>query len=319
MKPTKLVQLEREPGEQSEYDKDVWDLRKLGIAINLSRADYKLNFTRITQTWLRQAAKKLAKYTLSTKSASNTTAKLLALKDFSAFLNKSAPSIQPVDINRPIIVEYLSYLSSRKLAVQTRRNHICYLSIFLDLCNQEGWADIKRSGLIHRGDIPKQEKYQPRYIPKEVVDQLNQHLDCLPPYILRMVLILQETGRRVGEVCTMPFNCLMQDAQGDWFLRHYQSKMKKEKSIPISKELVAVILEQQEVVKNEYGLDCSYLFPQPQAWCQGQGEQRKGKPMYQKNINKLLNELAKKRIFVHQQVISGIFSLINSVTLLAHQ
>ena len=41
---------------------------------------------------------------------------------------------------------------------------------------------------------------------------------------MRLVLVLQVTGRRVGEVCQLPFDCLLQDSQGDWFLSHYQSR-----------------------------------------------------------------------------------------------
>lgn len=277
---------------QLEYDKDIWDLRNLGIEVSQSRSDYKLSFTKIVQPWLRYAAKKYVKYSLSIHSAGATTNKLIAVKHFSYFLNDYALSIQASDINRSVIVEYLSYLSSKGLAVNSRRDYICYLSIFLDLCHQEKWADIKTGGLIYRGDIPKPQKHQPRYIPQEVVNQLNQYLDCLPPYIMRIVLILQATGRRVGEVCTLPFNPLLQDAHGDWFLAHFQSKMKKEASIPISRETVAVIQQQQQSVKDDYDNDCQYLFPQPLEFFNNSGKKRKGKPIMQRQVNNYLDRLA---------------------------
>lgn len=45
-----------------EDDKDIWDLRNLGIEFNRSRQDYKLNFTKITQFWLRQTCKEYIRY-----------------------------------------------------------------------------------------------------------------------------------------------------------------------------------------------------------------------------------------------------------------
>lgn len=277
---------------QLEYDKDIWDLRNLGIEGNQSRSDYKMNFTRILQPWLRYAAKKYIKYSLALYSVGTAYNKLHALKQFSSFLNDCTPSILASDINRSVIVEYLSYLSSNGLSVNARRTSVCYLSIFLDLCHQEKWADIKTGGLIYRGDIPRLQKCQPRYIPQEIVDQLNQYLDCLPPYIMRTVLILQATGRRVSEICTLPFNPLLQDAHGDWFLMHFQSKMKKEDTIPISREIVAIIQEQQQCVRDHYGNGCQYLFPQPPEYWQRSSKKRKGKPIYQRQVNRCLQKLA---------------------------
>lgn len=131
---------------------------------------------------------------------------------------------------------------------------------------------------------PLPDKFQPRYIPEEVMTQLNQHLDALTPVIRRMVLIIQEAGMRIGELCRMPNKCLMQDAQEDYFLRYHQYKMKKDHSVPISKEVAAVIQEQQQVAKAECG-DFPFLFPSPRDW-------NKGKPMKQTMFSDALNRLA---------------------------
>lgn len=65
---------------------------------------------------------------------------------------------------------------------------------------------------------------------------------------------------RIGEVLTLSFNCLRQDSQGDWFLFITRHKMKKEQNIPISRELVAVIQEQQQYIRDNLGKDFDYLF-----------------------------------------------------------
>lgn len=60
-----------------------------------------------------------------------------------------------------------------------------------------------------------------------------------------MILIIQESGMRVSELCRLKFDCLRQDSAGDWWLNYYQFKMKKDHTLSISKELGAVIQEQQ--------------------------------------------------------------------------
>ena len=76
-----------------------------------------------------------------------------------------------------------------------------------------------------------------------------------------MLLLIQECGMRIGELCKLAVQCLTQDASGDWFLRTYQSKMHKEHSIPISREGAAIIGEQQQEVRKRWGEQARWLFP----------------------------------------------------------
>ena len=270
--------------ERPEYEKEIWDLRKLGGVDNLSKSNYTITFEPITQSWLRSVAKQFIRYTLSTYSQSECCNRAVTLKNFSGFLRECHPSIQPSGIDRPLIVEYISYLLSSGQKNSTRLRRLSHLRIFLETCAREGWLDVPDKRLIYSEDFPKPDKSQPRYIPEEVMTQLNQHLDALTPMLRRMVLIIQEAGMRIGELCRIPFNCLMQDAQGDYFLRYHQYKMKKDHSIPISKEVASVIKEQQQAAKKECG-DFPFLFPSPREW-------NKGKPVKQKLFSDALNRLA---------------------------
>ena len=62
MKPAKNLKLSVPPSKQSEFDKDIWDCRKLGVDTTVI-ADYNIKFLTISQPWLRQAAKQYIKYT----------------------------------------------------------------------------------------------------------------------------------------------------------------------------------------------------------------------------------------------------------------
>lgn len=298
MQPTKIVEIPMvliQNKAEMEYEKDIWDVRNLGVKVNQSRADYKLNFSKISQHWLRGAAKRFVRYYLSIQSYSQCCNKLLAVKTFSSFIEEVCPAKQPEQINRSLIVEYLNFLLNQKLSAQTRKMYIIGLRQFTNLCIREGWLNLTEKQIIYDDDLPKPVESLPKYIPQEILLQLNQYLDELPSYISRLVLVLQGTGRRVSEICTLPFNPLLQDVQGDWFLKHFQSKMNKEDTIPVSREVVAVIQEQQRCVNQDYGEDCLYLFPQPIELCKGSGKQRYGKPIYQKRVNTYLNRLAQEK------------------------
>ncbi|MBX9253560.1 tyrosine-type recombinase/integrase [Desmonostoc muscorum CCALA 125] len=271
--------------ERSEYEKDIWDMRKLGVKLVKSARDHHLNFTLILQPWLRQATKSYIRYCLAIQAGGTCRNKLKYLNHFSEFINKLAIEIRPEDINRSLIVEYLSDLASLDLSSSYRQGSIGALKEFLELSTREGWVNVTEKTLIYPSDYPKPTEYLPKYIPSYVIEQLNQHLDALPPYIMRMVLILEETGRRISEVCCLPWDCIKQDSQGDWFLIHYQHKMKKQDSIPVSKELAAVIQEQQEFIISQWGQGFPYLFPTPKPW-------GKGEPMSGSNFNYALKKLA---------------------------
>lgn len=277
--------------EISEFDKDIWDGRKLGADIRASDG-YTLNFLPISQLWLREAGKRFIKYTFGTQAWSVCHLRLKAIKRFSSFLAEFYPECVPSDIDRSLTIDFPGYLLTKKLGADTRRNTISGVSIFLTLCSRNNWADVPDNNLFYKEDYPKRLKIVPRYIPQEVVEQLNRHLDSLPQPVMRMVLVLQESGMRVGELCRLRFDCIRQDAQGGWFLQYYQFKMNKDHCIPVSRELVVIIQEQQQYIRDTLGVDFPYLF------CAGQRKYEKcefipiPKPMSPKMFSRLLNKLA---------------------------
>ncbi len=270
--------------DRDEYKKDVWDIKKLGVKGNPSRSIRTLNFSRIKQLWLLNGAKKFIKYSLTIYSLQESVSRLQGLVNFSNFVSKKYPQLSPEHISRSLIEDYLSYLLSSDLAEATRHRHISVLNIFLEMCVKEEWLNVLDKRLIYQEDFPHIPKRKPRFIPEEVMQQLNQNLDKLEPTFQRMVLIIQEGGMRIGELCRMPFNCLTQDHSGDYFLQYYQYKMKRDHSIPISSEIAAVIQEQQKETKQKHG-NYPYLFASTY-------HSNKREPIKQYVFSKAINRLA---------------------------
>ncbi|MEH2325886.1 MAG: tyrosine-type recombinase/integrase [Nostoc sp.] len=244
---------------EAEYKKDVWDCRNLGICPGVGRYNYRLTFLNISQPWLMDATKRYIKFTLSTLSFSSGSEKLLAIKRLSRFLAISYPNISPRELDRSVIIDFLAHFASTKLSTSTRCHTIGGIRGFLEMSYQNQWLDVSRY-LIRDEDFPKRPKPLPRYIPEDVMQQLNQHLEHLPEPVMRMVLVLQECGMRISELLHLKPDCLLQDKAGDWFMRYYQFKMKKEITIPISREVVQVIQEQLRYIKENLNIKFEYVF-----------------------------------------------------------
>lgn len=276
---------------QAEYVKDIWDCRCLGLQDGVGKSSHKLNFTELSQPWLKQTAKQYIKLCLSTIEFSSAQEKLYSLRRLSRFLAQDYPDIAPNEINRTVITEFTVHLAA-DLAPATRHKIMCDVKLYFDACYQNEWLNVSRY-LVRQEDIPRVPKHNPRYIPEEVMQQLNQHIGELAEPVMRMVLVIQECGMRISELVNLKFDCLLQDKAGDWFLQYYQFKMKKEITIPISREVVRVIQEQQRYIRQHLSSDFKYLF------CANGGLKRPNfKPvprvMMRKTLPKYLNSLAEQ-------------------------
>jgi integrase len=213
--------------DRPEYEKDVWDLKKLNVPSNASKPVWALKFKNISQPWLRQSPKKFMKHSLSTRSADTCRHILAAIDRFSAFAGQYDGSLQAACLTRSLMIEYVGYLSATGLSAQTRANFLVNLRTFIETCTQLAIAGFPKERIIYDDDFPKILKSLPRFIPQDILDQLFRHLDKWDLQWQRMILVLYECGLRVGELLTLPLDCLYQDPEGDWFLHYYQWKLKQ--------------------------------------------------------------------------------------------
>ena len=248
-----------------ETEKDIWDLRRMGLPVNLVSGEYLLNFTLIAQPWLRHLCKEFMKFNSGIHSAADCRGKLTALRTFSRFLAECHPTTCISDIDRALIVEYISYLREHHPNSKYRLVLLSHLRTVLETCAEHLHVEgLTRKRLIFTDDFPKDEQLLPREIPEDVLKQLRKHLETLPTATSRMVVILLECGLRISELCTLPLDCLVCDDRHDWYLRFYQGKSKREHIIPlVNMVVIGTIQAQQEAVREQWGEQSPYLFPSP--------------------------------------------------------
>ena len=245
----------------SYWDLDVWQLEDISKDKKtiLATPDKRLDFTSIKQRWLKNAVKTHIKYSLATHPFSTCRAKLVGLKRFSRFLESNYSQAESTNINRVIIVDFLVHLKSN-FSSSTCQGTLCHFKVFLELCQREKWLILPSDAIIYKEDFIKRTKGLPQYIPNEVLNQINNSLKDAPPQLRRMVMVLQESGMRVGELVALSFDCLIKDNSENIFLRYFQFKLKKEHIIPISQELSNAIIEQQQSIQRQLGNSYQFLF-----------------------------------------------------------
>lgn len=253
------AEIERAYDRRPEWDLDVWDLRRIGIQINPTKSEFRLSFTAISLTWLKEAAKKYMRHIVTHLSASSCTALLHSIRVFGKFIVERHPDLKPQDINRPLALEYSSYLLEEGRSPASRRDLLLDLNTFIERAAREEWLPVSGKRLIFREDLPPVPRRQPRFIPESVMSQIEAHLPKMEELWRDMMTVLIEGGMRVSELCTIELNCLSQDADEDYFLTYYQHKLKKYHTIPISVETAEVIKGRIEKVRQE-GKETVYLF-----------------------------------------------------------
>ena len=248
-------------------EKDCWDMRKMGLAVNLTTSNFRLNFAPISQPWLKHLAKEFMQYNVAVHSPGDCSEKLIVIRGFSQFLTQYAPHCHASDIDRALIVTYISFLQERKLSVTRRNKILVHLRVFLETCARRLQVPhLTKEQLIFDDDLAKEPEARSREIPEEVLEQLREHLNTLPTPILRMVTILLECGMRINELCSLPLDCLIRDDRHDWYLRFYQSKSHKEQVIPlVDEKVIGTLQAQQEEIRLQWGQVCPYLFPSPRS------------------------------------------------------
>lgn len=283
------------------YSANKWDIKNLGVNSRGSERYKTVDFSDIKQEWLKDVAKKYIRVIAINGSIDRIQQNLSSLKLFSQFIQDKFPHTDPKGITRHLIEEYLFYLKQSGLKPTTRQIRLINLGSFLKECHRRSLIpNSDPQYLIYPEDIPKIPKSTPRFIPETVMAQLNQHLHHLDKNLQRMILIHQETGMRISELCALKYDCLSKDLDSDYFIKFFISKINKENNIPISQETASLILEQQKVVKAECGHQHELLFPIPRYVMQLNGKVKKskeasiGKQWLRKTITNQLNNLATK-------------------------
>lgn len=286
------VSIKNDSCEPHLFDKDVWMHHEIGVPVLKTRSEHSINFSRIEQPWLKLACKKFVLLMSTNRSLSVLRTYVLSVTYLSRSISQHGTTGTVTDISRDMGLSYMSDLRMAGLANTTMKKCIHAVRLFLDISTREKWISIKNPIIFYTEEIPREKKVVPRFIPDMVLEQLNKNIEMFEPTIMRMLIVLQECGMRISEICTLHTDCLIVDSDGDYFLKTYQSKMSKEHCIPISIETCNVIKEQIDYVARHHGENCEWLFPVELKNRVGSRNIRSGLPYKERTITYRINSVA---------------------------
>ena len=227
-------------GWDTEYPRDTWRLRNLGI----DQPEATISFAGIPQPWLKDLAKRYIRWQLATGlSASTAGSGARAVTRFAAWLaSLPEPPAGLAGVTRPLLERYLAVLQA-EMGGQVRHSHyVGGLSGFLKAIRRHGWDDtLPATTAIYPEDFPARGARLPRGLAAHVMAQVEQPANLArqdnPAYRL-ITLILIRCGLRISSAAGLPFDCTVTDADGAPYLRYYNTKMKREALVPIDDELL---------------------------------------------------------------------------------
>jgi integrase len=255
-------------GWDSEYPRDTWRLRNLGITASASCNIATLRFGGISQPWLTDLAKRWTRWRISTGTSMSACYQgIRAVTRFSAFAARAGVQ-GPHQADRDLLERYLASLH-RELAGNNRelRGSVGELSTFLLAIRRHGWEpSLPATAMFFPEDYPKPARPLPRALAAHVMAQAEDpaSLDRWgnPAYRLITVILIR-CGLRISSAVTLPSDCVATDADGAPYLRYHNTKMKREALVPIDEELRAMIVAQQDRNRERWPAGVPVLFPRP--------------------------------------------------------
>jgi site-specific recombinase XerD len=141
---------------------------------------------------------------------------------------------------------WMHSLYARGQSPATRMNIIVAVRVYLRSLNDAGLLATPADDLIRQRDLPKLPTYLPRPLEPDTDRVLRQRLaESSDPY-QRGLLVMRNTGLRLGELCALELNCVRSDEEGNQFLKVPLGKMNNERLVPLDEQTLALVRDLQQ-------------------------------------------------------------------------
>jgi len=161
------------------------------------------------------------------------------LRRFYPWLSKHHIALEQMD--RQQMAQWLLFLQRRPLAPSTRFHTILQVRAYLRWLYEHGLLRYHPDRLIRRADLPKLPEYLPRPLSTEADRQLRSQLRQSTNRYQQGLLLMRNTGLRLGELIGLQYDCVRVDACGNHFLKVPLGKLLNERQVPIDTETLELI------------------------------------------------------------------------------
>jgi integrase len=293
---------------RDEYEKDVWDIRNINPSkVAPVQSKFHLNFTGVPKQY-KQIVKKYLKVCLQRYSLGYCEKKLYSLRVFLTYISQKYNDWNELNkLSRNDIEDFIVWAQDwfknrgcKKLDFEIW-NIMVDLKAFIEYIQLAEYTEAPKklvNMLIFREDKPRKPDWRlnaKKYIPQEVLDQLEDNIQYLDNAYIPVVIVLRATGLRVCDVLTLQYSKCLELVNNGWYVVADISKTKViNHRIPITEEVAFIIKQQSELAKQLFhdGKNPNqYLFVR-------ESGARNGLPPDSRSLERALNKLAKDKNIV---------------------
>ena len=179
------------------------------------------------------------------------------LRRFCGWLGKHGVGLLQLD--REQVVRWLAHLGEQDLTPSTRCSTILQVRSYLRWLYERGLLERPAEQLIRSTDLPKLPRYLPRPLSPAADRQLRARLSASSCRYQQGLLLMRNTGLRIGELCALQYDCVRSDAQGNRFLKVPLGKLNNERLVPLDTETAELI----DKLQSKGSAERSWLLPSP--------------------------------------------------------
>ena len=264
----KFVDAYYNPYEVFEKDKDIWDIRKLGIKYNVlpSRPRYTINYNNVKQDWLKQAIKDYNYIRIPKQAISTVLDDMKAFNLFSGFLSQCTIKVSSiVEVDRNVAKAFIRYLRTKDFEPTTYNRRISAIKTFLEIGNIFELEGFSSRAIFSRNDFIKRVRKLPIPFSDNELRQINANMDKLPYPMDAILFVIERHGLRMSDMCsaTIYVNgkyCLKKIDEDNILFTYYQMKTHKTNVISIDSGVAGVLESSIEKSKESFGDDATYIF-----------------------------------------------------------
>lgn len=161
------------------------------------------------------------------------------------WLGEQGLSVQ--NVTRHVIEQWTQHLHAQRLAVATRLGILVTVRGYLEYLADQGSLPLSPKPLIRRSDMPNLPKYLPRPLPPDVDQEIQRRLKNSSSPLQWGLLLMRNTGLRIGELRALPCDCLRTDERGRHFLKVPLGKLNSERLVPVDDDTLRLVRRLRDV------------------------------------------------------------------------
>jgi integrase len=182
------------------------------------------------------------------KTVSSLATRLAHFGRYLAAVDPTLTSLSELDRRRHIepfitsLTTTANSITGEPITVADRIRRVHAVGNFLAEITEWGWDDAPPRRLIFRTDLPRPQRFLPRYLPVDADRKLTAALSDSPYRLAADALLVQRAcGLRIGELLDLELDCIHEiPGQGSW-LKVPLGKLNSERMVPLDEEILTLV------------------------------------------------------------------------------